>query len=182
MIVSTRGKICSSFIRKNASIAGCVSRNVRWRQSSLTPSPGPRSGSSSTPTMQKLGPISRSSATLPQIQKNGKGSRISLNISRQIQAKVTSTRCRVLRLSVVNGPPRSLMNTTSNRSRKGSPTFAARWAVHISRECQPSLAAIATSECDVCFTPPKADMCSALAHVCFGPLADIASLSLPAEW
>ena len=61
-----------------------------------------------------------------------------LNISAEIQAKVTSTRRRVLKLSFVNGPPRSLMNTTSNRSRKGSPTFAATWAVHISRECQSS--------------------------------------------
>jgi hypothetical protein len=24
--------------------------------------------------------------------------------------------------------------------------------------------------------PPKADMCAALAHVCFGPIADIANL------
>jgi hypothetical protein len=26
--------------------------------------------------------------------------------------------------------------------------------------------------------PPKADMCSALAHVCFGPIADIPACSL----
>jgi ferredoxin len=52
--------------------------------------PGAESGSSSTLTMQKLGPILRSSETLPQIQKNGKASRISLNISRQIRAQVTS--------------------------------------------------------------------------------------------
>ena len=39
---------------------------------------------------------------LPQIQKNGRGSRISLNISRQIQAKVTSTRHRVLLLGIID--------------------------------------------------------------------------------
>jgi hypothetical protein len=33
---------------------------------------------------------------------------------------------------------------------------------------------------DVCFMsalPPKADMCSALAHICFGPIADIVAAS-----
>src|SRR5262245_14336624 len=29
--------------------------------------------------------------------------------------------------------------------------------------------------------PPKADMCSALADVCFGPIADIRQCSLPAK-
>jgi len=30
--------------------------------------------------------------------------------------------------------------------------------------------------------PPKADMCGATAHVCFGPIADIRKDNLPAMW
>jgi hypothetical protein len=75
---------------------------------------------------------------------------------------------------VVPWPGREVVAVHKRMSAKGQKqTYAVQKAMS-------ALPPIATAKADVCprscsALPPKADVCSALAHVCFGPKADIRS-------